>query len=309
MKINTLYVGILLTGAVALTGCGGDDDSEYVSGNGDNSGPITNNELSYVAFDPFSDVVNGSYKTGWGKLTYKFNNSNVLHTVSTVVGSSPTAYQNSIGDEEDNLDYYVGDKIFIKVSDEFDSRFYKLDFIDNESFILRIQTDNAPIDSIYDIKTIDLSGIKKLPSNAETGINTDLDYDYFPDNITFPTGSQCYIFQETPSQSYYSFYELASRQSITISEWIAGQKQYTVVKSLVQEKVGRNNELPAARYIDEDGNIVAAVEYNGLVYSAEYYQKGVTESSDIDFTTDVVNCDQYNDVAADFIESQIKANY
>lgn len=309
MKINKLYASILLTSAVALTGCGGDDDGEYVSGNDDNSGPIINNELNYVVFDPFSDVVNESYKTGWGKLAYKFNNNSFLRTISTVVGSSPTAYQDSRGDEEDDLDYYVGNNVFVKVSDEFDNRFYKLDFIDNDSFELKIQTDNAAINSIYDIKTLDLSGVKKLASNAETGISTVLEYDYFPDNITFPTGSQCYILQETPSQSYYAFYELAFREDITISEWIADQKQDNVVKNLVEEKVGRNNELPAARYIDEDGDIVAAVEYNGLVYDSYYYQKGVTEDSDTDFTTDVVNCDQYNTVAANFIETQIKANY
>lgn len=60
---------------------------------------------------------------------------------------------------------------------------------------------------------------------------------------------------------------------------------------------------------DEDGDIIAAIEYNGLVYDAYYYQKGVTEDSDIDFTTDFVNCDQYNTVAANFLEEQIKINY
>ncbi|WP_201607761.1 hypothetical protein [Psychrobacter immobilis] len=310
MKINKLYASILLTSALMLTGCGGNDDNgEYVVGSGDSTGPIIDNKLSYVAFDPFSDVIDGEYKTGWGKLAYRFDSNNFLQTISTVVGSSPTAYQVSRGDEEDNLDYYVGNKVFVKVSDEFDSRFYKLKFTDSDSFELKIQTDNAAIESIYDIETLDLSGIKKLARNADTGINTVLDYDYFPDNIAFPTGSQCYIFQETPSQSYYSFYELASRNDITISEWIADQKQYNVVKNLVEEKVGRNNELSAARYTSEDGDIVAAVEYNGLVYDSYYYQKGVTEDTDTDFTVDVVNCDQYNTVAADFIETQIKANY
>ncbi len=30
MKINKLYASIALTSALALTGCGGDDDGEYV---------------------------------------------------------------------------------------------------------------------------------------------------------------------------------------------------------------------------------------------------------------------------------------
>ena len=310
MKVNKLYASIVLSSVLVLTGCGGDDDNgEYIVGSGDNSGPIIDNELNYVAFDPFSDVVDGEYKTGWGKLAYKLNNDSSMQTISTVVGSSATAYQVSRGDDEDDLDYYVGNKVFVKVSDDLDSRFYKLKFTDSDSFELKIQTDNAAIDSIYDIETLDLSGIKKLAHNADTGISTVLDYDYFPDNIAFPTGSQCYIFQETPSQSYYYFYQQASRDEITINEWIAEQKQGNVVKNLVEEKVGRNNELSAARYTDEDGDIVAAVEYNGLVYDSSFYQKGVKDNSDTDFTADVVNCDLYNTVAADFIETQIKANY
>ncbi|MGE6475169.1 hypothetical protein [Psychrobacter sp. NPDC078631] len=309
MKINKLYASIALTSALLLTGCGGDDDGEYIVGNSDNTGPIINNELNYTVFDAFTDVSNDEYIEGWGKLAYKFSNSGFTETISTVVGSSATAYQNSRDDEGNNSNYYVGNKVFIKVSDEFDNRFYKLKFTDSDSFESRIQTDNAAIDSVYDIETLDLSGIKKLANNADTGISTVLDYDYFPDNIAFPTGSQCYIFQETPSQSYYYFYQQASREEITIDEWIAEQKQDNVVKNLVEEKVGRNNELSAARYTDEDGNIVAAVEYNGLVYDSDFYQKGVTENTDTDFTADVVDCDLYNTVAANFIETQIKANY
>ena len=310
MKVNKLYTSMALASALLITGCGSDDDSSSGTDNGNNDGPIVNNELNYAVFDIFTDVVDGEYKNGWGKIAFKLNNNGVRQTTSTVVGSSPTAYQDSRSDDDDDHhDYYAADKTFAKVSDVFDKRFYKINFVDNDTFTLKIQTDNRPIDSVYDIKTLDLSGIKKLASNAKAGINTDLDYAYFPNNIAFPTGSECYIFQETPSQSYYTFYDLASREDITIGQWIADQKQDNVVKNLIQEKVGRNNELPAARYTDEDGDIVSAIEYNGLVYDAYYYQKGVTEDADIDFTTDFVNCDQYNTVAANFLEKQIKANY
>lgn len=156
---------------------------------------------------------------------------------------------------------------------------------------------------------MDLSGIKKLASNAKAGINTDLDYAYFPSNIAFPQGSKCYIFQETPFQSYYTFYDLAPREDITIAQWIINEKKNNTVNNLVEEKVGKNNELSAARYTDEDGDVIAAIGYNGLVYNAYYYQKGVTEDSNIDFTTDFVNCDQYNTVAASFLEKEIKDIY
>ena len=309
MKINKLYASIALTSALALTGCGGDDDGEYVAGGSDNGGPIVNNELNYAAFDMFNDVVDGKYKNGWGKIAFKLNSDSLIQTTSTVVGSSPTAYQDSQGDEDDHHDYYAADRTFAKVSDQFDKNTYKIKFIGSDSFSLRIQTDNRPIDSVYDIKTLDLSGVKKLGGNVKAGIQTDLDYDYFPSNISFPKGSECYIFQETPSQSYYTFYDLASREDISIAQWIINEKKNNTVNNLIEEKVGKNNELSAARYTDEDGDIIAAIEYNGLVYDAYYYQKGVTEDSNIDFTTDFVNCDQYNTVAANFLEEQIKINY
>ncbi|WP_298973562.1 hypothetical protein [uncultured Psychrobacter sp.] len=309
MKMNKLYTGIVLAGALMVSGCGSDDDGEYVGVGSGNGGPIVNNELKFATFDPFNDVVDGEYKTGWVKFAYTLSNKGFTQIISPLVGSSPTAYQDSRSDEEDNSDYYVGNKVFVKVSDEFDSRFYKLKFTDNDSFELRIQTDNRPIDSVYDIKTLDLNGVKKLGGNAKAGIQTDLDYDYFPSNIAFPKGSECYIFQETPSQSYYTFYVLGPREDITIAQWIINEKKNNTVNDLIEEKVGKNNELSAARYTDEDGDIVAAVEYNGLVYDSYYYQKGVTENTDTDFTDDVVNCDQYNTVAANFLEEQIKINY
>ena len=124
-----------------------------------------------------------------------------------------------------------------------------------------------------------------------------------------PTGSQCYILQETPSQSYYTFYDLASREDITINQWLDEQRKYNTVTNIINEKVGRNNELTAVRYTDENGEIEAAVQYNGLVYNAYYYQKDVQEDSDTDFTKDVVDCDLYNSVATKFLETQIKTNY
>lgn len=150
MKVNKLYASIALTSALALTGCGGDDDGEYVAGGGNNGGPIVNNELNYAAFDIFTDVVDEQYKQGWGKISFKLNNNALIQTPSTVVGSSDTAYQDSRGDEKDHHDYYAADRTFAKVSDIFDKQTYKINFIDSDTFSLRIQTDNRPIDSIYD---------------------------------------------------------------------------------------------------------------------------------------------------------------
>lgn len=307
MKINKLYAGIALASTLLLTGCG-DDNDDNVSNPDNNGGPIVNNELSYATFDPFTDVSNDEYERSWGKLAYKISNSGLTQTISTVIGSSPTAYQDSRGDDNE-LEYYVGKNTFAAVPENFDSKFYKINFVDSDTFTLKVQMDNSTFNSTYDITTLDLTGVGKQPRNATTGIDTDLDY--FPEgfNATFPSGSQCYIILETPEQNYYSFADGDDINSMTIEQWIANERENNTVTNLVQENIGLNNELPAARYTDEDGDTIAVVRYKGLIYDAFYNQKGIQEKENTDPDTEEVYCNLYNDVATKFFETQIKANY
>ena len=251
---------------------------------------------------------NNQYREAWGKLAYKLNNNGLLQTISTVVGSSSTAYQDSRSDDND-LEYYVGKNLFAAVPEEFDSKFYNISFVDSDTFKLKIQSGSATVNSTYDIITLDLTGVGKRQKNTQTGIETDLEY--FPDgfNATFPSGSQCYIFLETPDQDYYTFSDDEDEGSMTIDQWIANERKYNTVSNLVEENVGSKNELQAARYTDEDGDINAAVVYKGLIYDAYYYQKGVQEKEDTNPATADVYCNQYNNVASKFLETQIKANY
>lgn len=306
MKINKLYAGIALASTLLLTGCG-DDNDDNISNPDNNGGPIVNNELSYATFDPFTDMSNDKYEEAWGKLAYKISNDGLTETISTVIGSSPTAYQDSRSDDE--LEYYASKNAFAAVPENFDSKFYKINFVDSDTFTLKVQMDNSTFNSTYDITTLDLTGVGKQPRNATTGIDTDLDY--FPEgfNATFPSGSQCYIILETPEQNYYSFADGDDVSSMTIEQWIANERENNTVTNLVQENIGLNNELPAARYTDEDGDVIAVVRYNGLIYDAFYNQKGIQEKENIDPDIEEVYCNLYNDVATDFFEAQIKATY
>lgn len=307
MKVNKLYTSMALASALLITGCGSDDDSNSGTDNGNNDGPIVNNELNYATFDPFSDVSSNQYKRAWGKLAYKISNDGLIETISTVVGSSPTAYQDSRSDTY--IQYYVGKNLFAAVPEEFDSKFYNINFVDSDTFKLKIQSKSSTFNSTYDIMTLDITGIGKQPRDATTGIATDLDY--FPDgfNATFPSGSKCYILQETPDQDFYTFDDDDDEDSMTIEQWIAEQKEDSTITDLVKENVGRNNELAAARYTDEYGDIVGAIEYNGLLYNASYHQKGVQEKENTNPDIAEVYCNLYNDVATKFFETQIKATY
>ncbi|MGO2213820.1 hypothetical protein ACTXJ2_12250 [Psychrobacter alimentarius] len=306
MKMNKLYTGIVLASTLILTGCG-DDDSNSSTDNGNNDGPIVNNELKYATFDPFSEVINNKYQSGWGKLAYRISNDGLIATISTVLGSSPTAYQDSRSDTY--IEYYIGKNLFADVPEEFDSKFYKINFVDSDTFKLKVQSKGSTFNSTYDIMTLDITGIGKQPRDATTGIATDLDY--FPDNFnaTFPSGSKCYILQETPDQDFYTFDDGDDEGSMTIEQWIAKERKNQTVTDLVKEKVGNNNELQAVRYTNEDGDIVAAVLYEGLIYDASYHQKGVQEKENTNPDIAEVYCNLYNDVATKFFEAQIKTNY
>lgn len=325
MSFKSVFIGsTLLVGALALSSCGGEDDAsptttgdQIGNGNPSNSGPIVNKAFNYTTYDIYSDVVSDKYRSAWGKLKFSITENGVKKEISTVVGSTP--YEDEIYSPND-LDYYAGNNFFIAAPEDWDNSSHKISFVDNDTFKLKITDNKASITSHYDVLSYDISGSKKLPDNATTGISTDLHYDYFPANIAFPKGSQCYVFAETPEQSYYSFYSTAERDDITLDQWLENKKienratddgtDYNYqVNNLVKEKVGQNNRLNAIRFTDQFGKVHAAVQFNGLVYTADYQQKGVTDKAKMDPKTQKVNCWLYNDVAAEFIEKQIKANY
>lgn len=305
MKTNKLYVGMVLASALIITGCGSDEDSN----SGGNSS-VVNNEFKYTEYYAFMDV-DDNYKTAWGKVKYAMTKNGFKEETSTVVGSSPNAYQNSIENDEIVLSYNAGNNFFITVTDNFDNRYDNTNFIDNDTFESKIQKDNAVIKSTYDILTYDLGGVGKFDNESTMGIYTDLNYfDYFPDTITFPQGSKCYILQETAQQSYYNFSNTSTNNRITIEEWLQHKRRLGYeVNNVIEEKVGQNNSLSAIRFNEDSGEIFAAVEFNGLVYEADYFQQGVKEFLRTDPKKEVVECYQLNDTAAKFFEEQIKANY
>lgn len=312
MKINkTLCTGILLSSTLVFAGCGDSDDSNPAFNGQNNGGPVVNGELKYTTYDIFTEVVDDKYKTAWGKLKFRISKNGVQEEITTVVGSSPTAYQQIRSNNNNEFDYYAGNNFFIGVPENFDNEYYKISFVDNDTFKVKIQQNNTAVNSTYDIFTYDLSGVGKLDYNAETGIFTDLYYDYFPDNIAFPQGSSCYVLQETSEESYYTFYSTDQRYTPTLEQWLENKQNLESyeIKDVVKENIGQNNSLPAVRFTDQYGDTYAAVFFNGEVFEADYVEQGVKEKLNLDPETDVVECYMYNDIAAKFMDEQIKANY
>ncbi len=246
---------------------------------------------------------------GFFGTNFSFSNNGFSKSFSTVGDSSSTTYKDEI--EDGDVEYYVRDNTFVAVLEESEGQFYDINFVDSDTFKLRRQSDNGFIDSTFDVVTLDIAGVGKQPSGVDTGITTDLDY--FPEGFdaTFPSGSQCYIFLETPAQDHYNFSSYDDDEgSMTIDEWIASEKLSDAESnSLVEEMIGINNELSAARYTEDDGDIRAVVRYNGSIYDALYAQAGIQDKENVDPTLDEVYCNQINDVASKFFEEQIRINY
>lgn len=331
MKTNGRY--LLATGIIAalltLSGCGGDDngsnpsDSHNGSGGGatdgqPNNGPILNKTFQYTVFDIFSEVVDEQYKSAWGKIKATWRESGVTEEISTVVGK--TSYKDEINPDKNEFEYYVGKNAFVAIPERDYAKYAKFKVIDSNTYQVTQSKDNSTITSRFKVTSYDLSGKGKLSKDAKNGIITDLHYDYFPNNITFPKGSTCYLLQEIPEQSYYFFYTYAERDEISIDAWLKqepkntyynndGQSYNPQVSNVVKENIGQNNILPAVHYQDQFGQYHAAVQFNGMLYTADYYEKGVKEAINTDPKTSRVECWMYNDIAANFLEQQIKVNY
>lgn len=330
MKTNrkSIVATGIVTAMLALSGCGGGDSGSAQSGsnngsvggqtgNQPNTGPIVNNEFKFTTFDLYTDVVNGQYKEGWGKLKFTWSPAAIKEEISTVVGVTP--YEEINKNYESDNDYYVGNNLFLAVPDTDFNTYSKVSIIDNDTLKITIRKDKSSLSSDYDIISYDLAGLGKTDPNATTGLYTDLRYDYFPNNVAFPKGSVCYMLQETPNDSYYYFYEKGDSSQMTIDSWLNKQAKTTYYKdgktytpkmtTVIKEKVGLNNSLQAVRFKDQFGIYHAAVQFNGELYEAQYNEKGVKEALDLDPKTSLIECTAYNNTAANYLEQQIKANY
>lgn len=323
MRNNKSVLGVgIITAVLAITGCGGSDDNGvYQSGgNGgqNGNGPIVNKAFQYTSFEMYNDKAN-SYKSAWGKLKYTWRESGITEEISTVVGKTPFQdIHNTL--DKNSFDYYVGNNTFIAIAEPDFKQYFKFKVVDSDTFKLTQTKDKSSLTSVFDVLTYDLNGKGKISDSAMTGIDTDLNAGYFPNDVKFPKGSVCYQLQETPVQSYYYFYTGAARDKLSIDQWLKlepnntyyalnGKPYHPVVKNVVKEQIGQNNSLPAVHYKDQYGQYHAAVQFNGMLYTADYYEKGVKETMNTDPNTSRVECWMYNDIAADYLEQQIKANY
>ena len=172
-------------------------------------------------------------------------------------------------------------------------------------------------------KTWDLSGVKADSYNAgvtlsdSRGIMTALNhYSKLPTNLAFPAGSVCYIPVVSSERAFLAFNERDKTGYSSLDKWIeAAEARFNDDRDYSTSRfgVGINNKQKAAQvmffeYKDQPAYQYNGVEYSKDIYEADYVAKGSSNPNTNSFRG-VVDCTIVNDVAADFLEREIKRYY
>ena len=172
-------------------------------------------------------------------------------------------------------------------------------------------------------KTLDLSDVKAddyragVPLSNSRGIMTALNhYSKLPTNLAFPAGSVCYIPVVSSERAFLAFNEKDKTGYSSLDKWVAAaEARFNDDRDYSTSRfgVGINNKQKAAQvmffeYKDQPAYQYNGVEYSKDIYEADYVAKGSSNPNTNSFRG-VVDCTIVNDVAADFLEREIKRYY
>ena len=172
-------------------------------------------------------------------------------------------------------------------------------------------------------KTLNLSDVKAddyragVPLSNSRGIMTALNhYSKLPTNLAFPAGSVCYIPVVSSERAFLAFNERDKTGYSSLDKWIeAAEARFNDDRDYSTSRfgVGINNKQKAAQvmffeYKDQPAYQYNGVEYSKDIYEADYVAKG-SSNPNTNIFRGVVDCTIVNDVAADFLEREIKRYY
>ncbi len=181
---------------------------------------------------------------------------------------------------------------------------------------------NERFDYKVTYRTLDLSGVdatsyqKGNRPQDDRGIFTDLNnYTEIPNGTQFPNGSVCYVPVIDSERAFFAFNNKKITGYSTLNDWVTatedrfGSNQR--VETIIPFKmVGTNNEYRTAkvRFRATSNRIeynYYGIEFERNIFNADYIDKGKTQPSQ-DSLRGVIDCTLVNEVAADFLEDQIR---
>ena len=306
MKKLTIAPLVLAIATTALVGCGEGEDSIFGSGS-------SNNSLEMSRFEGNSNHIariNEKYRTGERSsevvnIVGNYNSQGINTLDKTVlVNSAEGTLENRYIEVNGRT---VKRPIYLKNSST------KLDYrvTYNEVSLSGRKADSYQagnnIDSASGIRT----GLNNYPKITEKN-----------PNIAFPSGSVCYIPVTTSEREFLAFNAKNETNYRNLNDWLKVAKNRFNDKRPSQTKegfgVGISNRQIASQIkffatSDEPEYIYSAVVYayndsNNRIYETDYVASGTTEANS-DERNGVVDCQLYNNVAANFLAEQIADNY
>ena len=301
MKKLIVIPSILSLMMIALVGCE-EDNGIYGSG-GSNNITLTSFANSYDSQVNATAIarIDESYRTGAREIKIK----NLVNNYS-------------------NQSLNTLDKTIL--ANNFEGRLENKNIEVNGRTVKRpIYEKNTNNKSSYEItyKTLGLSGVKAdsyLAGNTisdSRGIITSLNhYPKIPATLAFPAGSVCYIPVVTSERAFLAFNEKDKTGYSALDKWIdAAEARFDDNRGYSTSKfgVGADNKQHAAQvtffaYKNQPAYQYSGVEYDTGIYEADYVAKGSSNPNTNSFRS-VVDCTIVNEVAADFLEREIKRYY
>ncbi|OLF37131.1 MULTISPECIES: hypothetical protein [unclassified Psychrobacter] len=289
--------------AIGLTGCNEEDNGIFGSGN--------NDKLTLTSFDKGIDRQTG--REAVARIDTEYSKGERDIDVTNIIGSFNTQNINDLERSivlSNNFEGTLEDR-YIEVNGRtIRQPIYELNSSNNFNY-----------ETTY--RTLDLSGVSagnySLGNNlaSSRGILTDLNnYPNVPPNVEFPIGSVCYVPVTTSDRSFFIFNDKNRTRYDSIDDWVdmtenrfSDNRNFSTIRS----DTGINNQLKTAqiRYFAFDNEpeyIFRAVDYDDRIYEADYIDSNATRPNE-NSIRGIVDCTVVNEVAADFLENQIRRYY
>lgn len=283
--------------AFALTGCG--EGEEAVFGNGD-----SNNSLQISRFNSSGQAI-ARIDTQYQKSARDIQKTNIVGNDTQISDDLPSSTVLANDFEGTLEDRYI----------DVNGRTVSRPIYEKNS--------NTQVDYQTTYRTLNLSGVTATDYAAgntlanSRGIFTDLNtFTRLPRNLSFPAGSVCYIPVVTSARSFFVFNDKNKTGYTELNKWtLATEKRFSDNRAsrTTTVKVGADNSQQAAQVKFFAVNnapeyIYNGVDYNTAIYEAHYVASGTHKPNENSLRA-VVECTLVNEVAADFLEREIKKVY
>lgn len=294
---NKLLIPFVLTAlATALIGCGEGEDAIFGSSNNEleiNSFERVNNNIARIE----TEYSNGERDIDVTSITGSFDLASINNlAVSTVLANN---FEGTLEDRYIEVNNRtVTRPIYAKNSNErFDYQvtYRTLDLSNKDAS--SYQKGNRPID--------------------DRGIKTDLNnYSNIPSNISFPSGSVCYVPVTDSDLSFFVFNDKNKTGYSTLNDWIeANEKRFGSNQSsrtdIVNIGVNNNDRAAQVKFFTTNQRIeynYYGTEFERNIFDADFVAKDKTSPNEDSFRG-VIDCTLVNDTAADFLEREIRTAY